>query len=330
MHRRTAIKSSILISLSAFFSFKSLLAAGRARKVYKGYGFHRFEIGTLGCTIISDGHILFKPVQPGFAPDVSADKVTGALHDNFMPEDAVDLAVNLLVIKKDTKTILIDTGCGFNFGPESGWAIKNLAAAGINAGDITDIVLTHGHPDHLGGLLDQEGKLVFPNADIFLSKVEHDFWMAGEQDFSKSKLTDQATIQLIKRVARQNITGVKAKLRLFDDHADLLDCVKCNLVPGHTPGHTVVTVYSGNQELVHIADAIHSAVLVVAHPEWGFDGDTDFQQAIGSRQKLLAELAQSRKLVFSYHLPWPGLGHVRKNKDGYEWVQQTYALPDGD
>jgi glyoxylase-like metal-dependent hydrolase (beta-lactamase superfamily II) len=100
------------------------------------------------------------------------------------------------------------------------------------------------------------------------------------------------------------------------------------LAPGHTPGHCASQVFSGQESLHHVADLVHSEVLVFEHPEWGFEGDTDFDLAVRSRRKVLKELALSRSLVFSYHLPWPGLGHVGLKDQGFEWVPQSAALPD--
>ncbi len=129
-------------------------------------------------------------------------------------------------------------------------------------------------------------------------------------------------------VAQKNIKALKSQLHLLEDGQEILDCIKIKLTPGHIPGHFVTQVFSGQETLFHIADLVHSAILVVEHPEWGFDGDTDFDLAIKSRVKVLAELAASRSKVFSYHLPWPGLGHVKNDGKGFKWVQEPLMLPD--
>jgi glyoxylase-like metal-dependent hydrolase (beta-lactamase superfamily II) len=99
------------------------------------------------------------------------------------------------------------------------------------------------------------------------------------------------------------------------------------LAPGHTPGHTLVHIFSGSEELVHVADLLHSDVLLFPHPEWGFNGDTDIELATATRKQVLADLTTNHQKVFGYHLPWPGIGHIRKQGDGYEWVAETYAFP---
>ncbi|MFW0717467.1 hypothetical protein [Pedobacter sp. N23S346] len=180
----------------------------------------------------------------------------------------------------------------------------------------------------MGGLTDKSGQIIFQNASIYLSRLEHDFWMSAEPNFSKSKIKDEGLKKLVVEVAKKNIAALKPRLHLLEDGDEILDCIKVQLAPGHTPGHFVSQVFSGQEKLFHIADLVHSAILVIAHPEWGFEGDTDFELAVKSRVRVLKELADSRSMVFSYHLPWPGLGHIRQNRKGFEWGQELSSLPD--
>lgn len=326
MNRRTAIRQSALIALLGFTDFKSLFAAVQTSKEVKGD--HRFSMGKLELMVVTDGHILIKPVQPNFAPGIASSKVEKILQDNFASTLEVDLGINILVVRSAERIILIDSGCGSNFGKDSGWLTANLAHAGIKASEVTDVVISHAHPDHIGGLTDQDGQMVFPNAGIYLSRIEHDFWMSGSPDFSKSKIKDESLKKMVVDVARKNITALKPQLHLLEDGEEVLGCIKVELAPGHTPGHCVIQVFSGSESLYHVADLVHSQILVFEHPEWGFEGDTDFELAVKSRRKVLGALAASRAKVFSYHLPFPGIGHVRKKGNGYEWVQQPSALPD--
>jgi glyoxylase-like metal-dependent hydrolase (beta-lactamase superfamily II) len=326
MERRSLLKGIALFGLGAALPAPSLFA--HMRRKTAGRPYHRFQLGELEMTVVTDGHIVMSPVQPFFAPMAPAAEVTKLLQDNFRSTKAVDLGMNILVIRKDKDVILIDTGAGFGFGPDSGWLPQSLKDAGIGLQEVTQIVITHAHPDHIGGLFNKDGQLIFPGAQVYLSEIEHAFWLSDKPDFSKSKFSRKEMLAKLLVATREALTALKDRLHLFSDKDVLFGCLRLQLAAGHTPGHTLVRVFSGNEEMVHIADLLHSDVLLFPHPEWGFDGDTDFELAAATRRKVMEALAADRTKVFSYHLPWPGIGHVKKKGDAYEWIAETYAFPD--
>ena len=289
----------------------------------KNAGFFKFKTGEVELISVTDGYGKFAPVQPIFAPFANAEEVKNLLNDNFLPADGVEIAFNTLVIRKENEIIIFDTGCGQNFGPNSGKLTDSLISAGIEPSAVTAVILTHAHPDHIGGLADKDGLLTYPNAAVYISKAEYDFWTAPEPDFSKCK-ADAGFTGMLTGIARRNLEAAKDKLQFFNDRDVLFDCVKVQIVPGHTPGHTISHISTGDGELIHMGDITHDATLLLSHPEWGVALDTDFEAAGIARRKTLAELAESRMQIFSLHLPWPGIGHIKAKGEGFEWLPQAF------
>jgi glyoxylase-like metal-dependent hydrolase (beta-lactamase superfamily II) len=267
------------------------------------------------------------PVQPSFAPGIPAATVDSLLRSSFRSSEAVELGINILAVRAGERLILIDTGCGAGFGSGAGWLPQSLADAGISPKDVTDVVITHAHPDHIGGLLTTANDLVFPKAQIHISEIEYKFWMQDAPDFSKSSLNNTETLRNIIASTHKALTTLQSHLRFFNDGDQLWGCIRLQKAAGHTPGHTLVHIFSDGDELVHIADLLHSDVLQFAHPDWGFYGDTDLALAAATRQRVLAELAAARTRIFAYHLPWPGIGHARKKDGSYEWVVESHPIP---
>lgn len=290
-------------------------------------GLYTMNIGKIEAIVISDGHLCVSPVQAEFAQRIDSAEVARTLQKHFAPATEVDLAMNILLLKVENRLVLIDAGAGYVFGSESGRLVENLQYAEIAPEEITDIVITHAHPDHIGGLTDKEGNLLFPNAEIYLAREEYDFWMSPRPDFSKSTMTDKKHMEMLADVAQKNIRSVTNKLHLFQKYEELLGCLQMIPAPGHTPGHTIIRIYSGNKEFYHIADVVHSEIISFEHPEWIYNSDTDYKEGIETRKKTLERLSNSNSLFFAYHLPWPGLGNVKSTADGYKWVQKRVVMP---
>jgi len=327
MERRELLKATSLLAVAA--GLPAISIADPKQKMPSlnnaGTGHFKFTCGNLKMMMVTDGHILIKPTQPIIAPGIPKDQVVSALDTDFVPNDEVDAAINVLVIFKDERVILIDTGSGLALGVNSGHLVNNLAAAGVHPDLVTDILITHLHIDHIGGLTDKAGKLIFKNASYYLSKVEHDFWMSSNPDFSKSKNTvsPQENIEH----ARHAISAIKSKLNLFDFGTSLFDCIKVESAKGHTPGHPLLTIFSGQYEVKHMVDIVHTSLLLT-HPEWGTQWDIDFDTALDTRRNILNRLASSRQTVISCHLPWPGIGHIIHNSNGgYDWKPMAFSIP---
>jgi len=325
MKRRELLKTGALGVMASLPIFGSYANSSRNKAIENGTGgYIKFRLGKLELLVVTDGHILISPAQPIIAPGVAEKKVRAAMADNFMPSDFVDAAINILVIRKGKRIIIIDTGSGAAIGDQAGKFLENLMSAGIRPEEITDIFITHLHVDHIGGILDATGKQVFKNAKYYLPQLEYDFWISENPDFSRSKNTGSNTGSVV--LARSIIAAIKDKMELFTLGATLFDCMKTELAEGHTPGHPVFTIFSEDQEMRHIVDTVHTSLLL-SHPEWGTEWDTDFEKGVATRQRILQEQAMSRRLTMSCHLPWPGLGYIVKKDEGFDWVPMSFSTP---
>ncbi len=325
MKRRSLLKYAGVLGISTTLSILQLKANAPIKKTETtAVGYVKMKLGKLDILIITDGHLLIQPAQPIFAPGIDKIKVEEALVDNFISNYMIDAAINILLIKKEKKIIIIDAGCGSAIGDQAGKFLKNLNTAGITADEVTDVVITHLHVDHIGGLIDLNGNLVFKNATYYLAQKEHDFWMSKEPDFSQSK--NKASNEDSILLARNTISAIKHQLKLYNFGDSFFDCIKTALAEGHTPGHAVLTIFSDNKSLKHIVDTVHTTLLI-SHPEWGTEWDIDFQKGVSTRERILEEQFMSKGLTMSCHLPWPGLGYIAKNENRYLWIPMPIATP---
>jgi glyoxylase-like metal-dependent hydrolase (beta-lactamase superfamily II) len=288
-------------------------------------GYYRFSIGDIEATVVSDGGLSFQPIQPVWAPEAKKEDIEAMLYAAFLPADRLSLAVNVLAMRIGDGVVLVDSGAAGLFGPSLGKVKANLAAAGIDPGKVTTVILSHAHGDHFGGLLDPEGKPAYANAEIYANKTEIDYWTGPDPDVSKLRIPEENKKLFIAN-ARKYLTAVKDRLHPVTPGQKLLKgSVEIVGAPGHTPGHVAVQITSGKESLLHVADTVHHHVLMFAHPEWTSAFDSDPQMAAATRMKVFERLSYDRARVLGYHLPFPGIGHVRMAKEGFEWIPEPWA-----
>ncbi len=328
MNRRELLKNGLLAGTLSMIPFTSVLAEAPKATEHTDddlSGFKKLKLGDLELFVLTDGYIHEENLNT-FAPRGTVSELKSILKNNFRPENYIDMAMNILLVKTKNKLILLDTGMGIFADERTGFLLKSLQKAGFSPKDITDVFISHAHPDHIGGVVDKKQNFVFPNANIFISKTEHDFWMkATIQDFNNSALKKQPEFLNQVIPAIQNILKtIQPKLKFYDLNNPFYDCFSFQLVPGHTPGLIVMTLSSGNEKLIYIADLIHSDVVLFPHPDWGYFGDTDLDIATASRKKLLNQLAETKTRAFAYHLPWPGLGFTKTKSGAFEWFPESF------
>lgn len=292
----------------------------------QGAGFYRFALGDFEVTLLSDGVF---PMEPAglFSQTATAQEAAAAAREAFLPENQpVPGHVNGLVIRTDKDTLLIDTGCGSGFGPTTGKLAARLALAGIKPADITTLILTHLHPDHVGGLVSPIGDFALPNAKVVVTAHEQAFWSQPAPDLSKSGVPEGMRPMMV-GAAAASLQLTADRLQKMNPGDKVAPGVTLLDAPGHTPGHVAIGLESSGQELVYIADLLHLPQVQFRRPGWHVAFDADPVQAAATRKRMLDRIAADRTLIAGSHLPFPGLGHVRASNGGYEWVPVTWQWP---
>jgi glyoxylase-like metal-dependent hydrolase (beta-lactamase superfamily II) len=278
----------------------------------------RVKVGAIECAIVSDGNFAYHepgPIMFANAPSAARDAALRThgiepevWHEYVSPYSA-------LLIDTGQRRLLVDTGAG-GFAPTNGLLLDNLGAEGVDLPTIETVVLTHAHPDHIGGNLDAEQRPTFPNARYVLWRDEWEF-STGAPDLSTLQIPDPLKEMLIGS-ARRNLPPLERQVELLDQDTELAPGVRAIAAPGHTPGHLVVTIESEAERLLWSGDALLHPVNV-SHPEWYAAFDLRPAQAITTRQRLLAWAADQDMLLHGAHFPWPGLGRVSRQGQGFRW-----------
>ena len=281
-------------------------------------GIYRLKVGAYEVTILSDGSF---PLE---AKIISGDAASAAkvLEGAFLPKDVVPTSVNEWLVNTGDKLVLVDTGTSNLFGPTLGRMAKNLAAAGIDPGAVDTVILTHMHPDHLGGLLTLDKQIAFPNAGVLVNDADYRFWTSEEiaakapDDFKPFFKMASAAIKLYVDAG---------KITFFKDGAELAPGMTAIAAPGHTVGHSMVRVSSQGTDLLLWGDIVHNAALQFADPDRALIFDTDQPMAIASRKKVFDMVSADRLTIAGAHLPFPGVGHVAKAAVGYAYVPTPWG-----
>ncbi len=293
-------------------------------KEKREHGFIHIPCHELDIFILSDGYFGVGYHQPILAPGIPQDTVKSELRNLYLPDSYYEAPINVMVIKKADRIILIDTGEGFYDEENAGQLLHSLNAAGFTPESVTDILLTHAHRDHIGGILSKNEEIVFPNAHYYISRQEFEFWMTGEPDFQKSKNPEGGKPGI--PIVRKILSAVNSRLTTFEMGDVLFSCIQTQAAPGHTPGHIIYTVNDGDLSITNIVDVLHSPLLI-AKPDWGTQWDIDFETGVKTRKRVLENCYQNRTLICSAHLPWPGIGYIGKVNDEFHWIPKVYNHP---
>jgi glyoxylase-like metal-dependent hydrolase (beta-lactamase superfamily II) len=281
-------------------------------------GWRRFRIGDVTVTQILDGVRPGEGPHPTFGEDQSAEDVGALMAQNLLPENEFVNFFTPTILQIGSEVILVDTGFGAS-GRANGQGLltARMAAAGIQPQDVTTIVLTHLHGDHINGLI-EDGSPVFSNASVVTGRAEYEFWTSDAARSGPASGNAEAVAAMV--------TPLEDGMRLLEDGDEVVPGLTARAAFGHTPGMMIFELESNSQRLLLTADTLSQFVISFQRPDWHVRFDMDKEAAVETRRRVLAMLAEEGIPFTGYHLPFPALGYVEADDDSYRFVPETYRL----
>jgi glyoxylase-like metal-dependent hydrolase (beta-lactamase superfamily II) len=271
------------------------------------------KLGDKEIVVLSDGNLSL-PV--GFLyPEIPKDQLEPLLVANGLPTAALEPPCNVTLLRDGDRLVIFDAGAGTNFQPTAGKLGESLAAAGIDPADVTDVVFTHAHPDHLWGLVDDLDELVFANAQHHMGQVEWDFWRAAD---TVEKMPDERKSFAVG--ARSRLVLLEDKIKLFKAGDEVLPGIEAVDTAGHTPGHMAFSIHAGSEALMVLGDSMSQSIVSFQKPDWHAGSDQDPAMGAKTRLALLDRLTADKMPFIGYHLPAPGKGMAEKDGAAYRFV----------
>ena len=288
-------------------------------------GVFTFWVGGCKCVSVSDGsQLIDAQTLPTFFLGSNAEDLAQALRRHGLSPDSLDLQSNCLLVDTGAERILVDSGGGSVYHSVLGKVVPGLAVAGYQPGDIDTIVLTHGHLDHICGGVDKDGAFVFPNARQIMARGEWEYWTEAT-DATAMGAHLVADVQF----AQDCLRAMRAQMQLIEPGDEIAPGIRSIATPGHTRDHISLAVTSGEDRLICVADTMDLPIHIEQttwHPDW----DEEPREAMRSRRMLLRRAVAEDALVHAFHFPFPGLGYVREDGEGwrFEAVEWTPAADD--
>lgn len=321
--RGAVVFALLFAAVTAFTPFA--VAQTAAPKLDKSQaGFYRLRIGDFEITALSDGTVPL-PVFD-LLTNIKPLEIQKLLSDAFV-KAPLDASVNAFLIKPagDTnKLIMVDAGSGELYGPTLNKLVASLKAVGYEPEQITDILLTHIHTDHSGGIMDGN-RMVFPNAVVHADKREVDYWL-NPANRDKSKGDKEQLARLFSEAAAKVKPYLDAgKVKTFDGNTQLFPGIRSIATPGHTPGHSFYALESKGEKIVFFGDIMHVAEVQFPNPSVTIVFDSDSVAAAAQRKKAFADAAKNGYWIAPAHVSFPGIGHLRASGSGYKWIPIAYV-----
>lgn len=283
-------------------------------------GWHRFSLGDSVVTTILDGMRPGDGPYPTFGADQSQQAVAALMEKNFLPPNRFVNTFAPVLVKRAQEVMLIDTGFGEG-GRENGFGHlrQRMQLAGMKPEDVTLVILTHMHGDHIGGLFEL-GQPAFPNATYVFGRKELDYWTAPERAGDGERIAGNA------KGVMKNVAPLRDRAALVADGDQVAPGLTAIEAPGHTPGHLIFRLDAGAKSLIFTADTANHFVASLQKPDWQVGFDIDKEQAARTRRKVFDMIAAERLPFIGYHMPFPAVGFVEKYEDGYRYIPETYQF----
>jgi len=283
-------------------------------------GYYRLMLGNFEVTALYDGAI---DLDEKLLMNIHKRDIQRLLARQFLQGPKVQTAVNAYLINTGNKLVLVDAGAAKLFGPGLGNIVANLKAAGYAPEQVDTVLITHLHGDHVNGLVTPDGQRVFANAEVWSAKADNDFWLS-EAVAAKAPKEAQGFFKMSRDAAAPYLAA--GRWKTFDSDRELLAGISSVDTHGHTPGHASYLFENDGQRMLILGDLVHNHAVQFARPEVAFEYDVDAKQAVLTRKRIFARAAKERLMVAGMHLPFPGIGHVRKEaRGGYAWVPAEFA-----
>lgn len=282
---------------------------------------YRFKLGDFEITTLYDGALEIPKVHPIFGKNQPVEEVKAFLTENRLPTDKMAISFSPVIVNTGNEIVLFDSGYGAARRDKgAGKMAKALEAAGFSADKIDVVVLTHLHPDHVSGLM-EDGKPAFPNARYVTGDSEYDFW-------SNKELVNSSNEQMAGRAkaVQANVVPLAEKAKFIKPGGDVVTGITSIEAFGHTPGHMIYNIESAGKRFVIFADTTNHYAASLAKPDWHCAFDMDAEKAVETRKKVLDMIATDKIPSAGYHMPFPAVGFVEKKDTGYRWIPASYQL----
>lgn len=280
-------------------------------------GFRRVTLGGFEVTTLLDGAVPAENPHGVFGQDQELASVEALLRENRLPETSMEFTFFPVLVNTGDALILFDTGNGAAARPARGRLTDRIAEAGYSADQIDTVVITHMHPDHIAGLM-EEGAPTFPNASYVTGAEEYNFW------------TNDARVgtpgERIYSMAQEMVVPLAEKFRFVAPGDAVVSGIEAMNAFGHTPGHMTYHLESEGQRLLLAADTANHFVLSLQRPDWEVRFDMDKAAAAATRKKVFGMLAADGVAFSGYHMPFPALGYVEAMGEGFRYVPAAYQF----